>query len=1054
MAYFLFLMIVITGAALLYFYLPDNKQAPKKKRKEDILLEKDKKISSLQRNNLILQTDLKKINKDYADLESKLKYLQEKERKLTEEINKQKKWYDLERQKRKTFEEVPRQLKNKLQTKEKELEREFSKNIKLDKEISELKHELENLKKENLEKTAMLKKIKELEADYAKEIKGYKDAISSYERKEKISSFVSKQEHARLEENFRSLRESYDELKKNFNLKKKQLEDVIIEVSTGSKQKTDMEEVKREVLEELPKVLEAGGKEIKEEQIPEETVQQVESPDEKTQEVIVSEDGQKTGLQAAEALQEKDAEDTSQAIKQDAVKEEAAQEDESSQVKDADVQEVKVTQEEKETKRYTELKEKYAHIDLEKIRNIGIMAHIDAGKTTITERILFYTGKSHKIGEVHEGQAQMDWMKQERERGITITSAATTCIWGKHKINIIDTPGHVDFTVEVERSLRVLDGAVVVFCAVGGVQAQSETVWRQSEKYNVPKVAFINKMDRVGADFFAVLKSIEDVLEANTVILQIPLGSADSFKGVIDLIEMKAYLYEDYLGKEIKIENIPQEYKEISEKYHHLLKEKIAALDAGLTEKYLKSESDISSQELIDMLRKGTVSNKLVPVLCGAALRNKGIQNLLDAIVKYLPSPLDVVYVKGRNTSDSEKEIKVHTRIDEPFSALVFKVQSDIHMGRLVYLRVYSGMLEAGSYILNATKNKKERVSRIFQMHANKREAKEAIVAGDIAAVVGLNYTVTGDTLCSKESPILLEKIKFPNPVISMSIEPKSRADQDKLGKALAKLTEEDPTFVVQTDEETKEVIITGMGELHLEIIVDRLKDEFKLEVLTGRPKVSYKETILRSVKEEFKYVKQTGGHGQYGHVVMEIAPNQRGAGFEFKDSIKGGAIPKNFIPAIEKGLAEVMQKGVYAGYPIVDLKVNLVDGSFHEVDSSELAFRIAAIGCLREAFAKSPPVLLEPFMSLEISTPEEYVRCVVGNICSSRGKIINIDSKGNQKVILAEAPLAELFGYTTTLRSLSSGRATYSMEFAKYVEVPSEIVEKIIEEKKKDKKE
>ncbi len=691
---------------------------------------------------------------------------------------------------------------------------------------------------------------------------------------------------------------------------------------------------------------------------------------------------------------------------------------------------------------------------LEKTRNIGIIAHIDAGKTTTTERILFYTGRSHKIGEVHEGAAIMDWMKQEQERGITITAAATTCFWKGHRINIIDTPGHVDFTAEVERSLRVLDGAVAIFCAVGGIEAQSETVWHQSDKYNVPKIGFVNKMDRTGADFYAVLKGIEADLGGNPIPIEIPLGAEDNFKGIIDLLEMKAYFYEEESqGKEYRVEEIPADYLEKAKEYRHIMVEKAAAFDEALMKKYLESgEGSISPQELVAAIRKGTVANKAVPVICGSAFKNKGVQKLLDAVTMYLPSPLDLPVVEGHSLDDKDKILPRHPDINEPFLGLAFKVQADPHMGKLVYLRVYSGCLDTGTYILNSTKNKKERVARIVQMHANQRENIEYAFAGDIVAVVGLSNTITGDTLCDPDNPILLEAIQFPTPVVSLSIKPKSRSDQDKLGKGLAKLTEEDPTFLVHTDEETKEVVLTGMGELHLEIIVDRLKEEFGVEAIVGQPKVAYRETITEKAQGEGKYIKQSGGRGQYGHALLRIFPAQPGEGFEFIDAIKGGAIPRSFIPAVEKGVIDAMQKGVYVGYPVVDVKVELYDGSFHEVDSSELAFKMAGIFGFKEAFMEAKPVLLEPYMSLEVATPEEYLNACVGYICSHRGKILNMDTKVKQKIISAEAPLSEMFGYATAFRSLSSGRANATMEFSKYLQVPQEITQKLIEEKQKQK--
>jgi elongation factor G len=682
-------------------------------------------------------------------------------------------------------------------------------------------------------------------------------------------------------------------------------------------------------------------------------------------------------------------------------------------------------------------------IGLDKIRNIGIMAHIDAGKTTLTERILFYTGKTYKIGEVHEGKATMDWMKQEQERGITITAAATSCFWNEHRVNVIDTPGHVDFTVEVERSLRVLDGAIAVFCAVGGVEPQSETVWHQSNKYNVPKIAFVNKMDRTGADFFAVLKGIEEQLGGNVIALQLPLGSEENFRGIIDLVEMQAYIYEeDSLGRDFRVEDIPAEYQESAKKYRHLLLEKVSI------------EGSLTPEELIRVIRGGTIANKMVPLLCGSAFKNKGVQKLLDAVTLYLPSPLDLPATKGHDPDDSTKIIERKPDINEPLACLAFKVQADPHVGRLVYVRIYSGFLDTGSYVLNASKNKKERIGRIVRMHANQRENIEYAFAGDIVAIPGLTYTVTGNTLCDPDNSILLEAIQFPVPVLSLSIAPKSRADQDKLGKALAKLVEEDPTFMVSADEQTKETLLTGMGELHLEIIVDRLKTEFGVEAIVGQPKVAFRETILKSATAEGKYIRQTGGRGQYGHVIMEVSPANPGEGFQFIDNIKSGAIPNSFIPAVEKGVIEAMQKGVYAGYPVVDVKVNLFDGSFHEVDSSELAFRIAASIGFKKAFLKAEPVLLEPYMSLVVTAPEEYVNSIVGYICSRRGKIINMDTKAKLKIISSEVPLSEMFGYATAIRSLSSGRASASMEFDKYQQVPAEIAQKIVEEKKEREKE
>ncbi|MDD5292143.1 MAG: elongation factor G, partial [Candidatus Omnitrophica bacterium] len=608
---------------------------------------------------------------------------------------------------------------------------------------------------------------------------------------------------------------------------------------------------------------------------------------------------------------------------------------------------------------------------------------------------------------------------------------------------------------EVERSLRVLDGAIVVFCAVAGVQAQSETVWRQAEKYSVPKIAFVNKMDRTGADFFAVLKAIEEELGANAIPLQIPMGAEQAFKGIIDLLEMKAYLYEeDNYGEEVEIIDIPDEYKEIADKYRHIMVEKTASCNDALMEKYLKSPDSITKDELVVVLRVATIANRVVPVLCGTALKNKGVQQLLDAVNMLLPSPLDLPAVKGISPDEPDKALERNPSTQEPFSALAFKIQTDPHMGKLIYVRAYSGFLNSGSYVLNAAKNKKERISRIFQMHANQRESVDTIFTGDIAAVVGLDYTKTGDTLCDIDNPVILEAMHFPAPVVSVSIKPQSRSDQDKLGRSLAKLMDEDPTFVTETDRETGETILSGMGELHLEIIVDRLKREFGVGVDVSQPKVAYRETITKSITEEGKYIKQSGGRGQYGHVVFEISPAESGKGLDFKDSIKGGAIPKTYMPSIEKGIIEAMHDGVYAGYPVVDVKVNLVDGSFHEVDSSDIAFRIAARKGFKSGFMKCEPVLLEPYMRLEVITPEEYVSSVTAHICSHRGKIQGMDNKGKQKVVVAEVPLSEMFGSATALRSLSSGRANSSMEFDKYQQVPSEITRKIVEERQKLKKE
>ena len=683
------------------------------------------------------------------------------------------------------------------------------------------------------------------------------------------------------------------------------------------------------------------------------------------------------------------------------------------------------------------------------IRNIGIIAHIDAGKTTVTERILFYTGKKYKIGEVHNGEAEMDWMEQEKERGITITSAATSCFWKDHMINIIDTPGHIDFTAEVERSLRVLDGGVIVFDGVAGVESQSETVWHQADKYNIPRICFINKLDRMGADFYADLDSIHQRLTKNAYPIQLPIGTESSFKGIVDLLEMKARIYKDDLG--IKIENveIPQELKEKAEEYRSKLVEAIVENNEELTNRYL-SNKEITLDELKQELRKATINNQIVPILCGSALKNKGVQFLLDAIVNYLPSPVDIPPVIGFDSKNQEKKIEIKSDKNEPFAALIFKVAIDPYVGKLCFFRVYSGHLEAGSYVLNANKGKKERIGRIIRMYANHREEIKEISSGDIAATVGLKDTVTGDTLCSEERPVILESITFPDPVISIAIEPKTNADQEKMSLALSKLAEEDPTFRVKSDEETMQTIISGMGELHLEIIIDRMKREFNVEANVGKPQVAYKETIKKAEQAEGKYIRQSGGRGQYGHCWLKVEPLERGKGFEFEDKIKGGIIPKEFIPAIKKGAKEAMDKGVIAGYPMVDLRVTVYDGSYHEVDSSEVAFKIAASSAFQAACKKADPVLLEPIMKVEIVVPEEFMGDVIGDINSKRGQIDNITERGNTKIIRGKVPLSEMFGYATKLRSITQGRGSYTMEFLQYKETPKNIAEEIIQGEKK----
>lgn len=684
---------------------------------------------------------------------------------------------------------------------------------------------------------------------------------------------------------------------------------------------------------------------------------------------------------------------------------------------------------------------------IDKQRNIGIMAHIDAGKTTTTERVLFYTGINYKIGEVHEGTATMDWMEQERERGITITSATTQCFWKDCRINIIDTPGHVDFTIEVERSLKVLDGAVAVFCAVGGVEPQSETVWRQADKYKVPRIAFVNKMDRVGADYLNVLTMMVERLGAKPVALQLPLGAEDTFKGVIDLIKMKAIVWSgDELGAKYTYEEIPGDYIDQARVYREKMIEALCETNDELMEKYLNGD-DIAESELKDTIRKGTISLKLTPVLCGASFKNKGIQPMLDAVVEYLPSPVDIPPIVGINPTNGEK-IEITADDNKPFSALAFKVMTDPYVGQLTYFRVYSGHITNGSYVLNSTKDKKERVSRLLKMHSNKREEINEIYAGDICATVGLKYTTTGDTLADPDHPVVLESMEFPDPVISMAIEPKTKADQDKLSLALNKLAMEDPSFKVKIDEETGQTIIAGMGELHLEIIADRLLREFKVGANVGKPQVSYRETIKKKANAEGKYIRQTGGRGQYGHCVIEVEPQNRGNGYSFVNKIVGGTIPREYIPAIEKGIVEAMENGIVAGYPVVDVEVRLLDGSYHEVDSSEMAFKIAGSMAFKDAMKKGDPVLLEPIMKVEVVVPDEYLGDVMGDLSSRRGKVVGMNPRGNAQVINAYVPLKEMFGYATDLRSITQGRATYTMMFDHYEEVPANIVEEILKTK------
>ncbi|MGI6307272.1 MAG: elongation factor G [Dethiobacteria bacterium] len=682
-------------------------------------------------------------------------------------------------------------------------------------------------------------------------------------------------------------------------------------------------------------------------------------------------------------------------------------------------------------------------MDLVQTRNIGIIAHIDAGKTTTTERILFYTGRVHKLGEVHDGAATMDWMVQEQERGITITSAATTCSWKGARINIIDTPGHVDFTVEVERSLRVLDGAIGIFCAKEGVEPQSETVWRQADKYSVPRIAYINKMDAAGADFFNALRMIRSRLKANVLPIQLPVGVEEDYQGIIDLIRFKAIMFVDDLGTHLEETEVPADMRELALHYRERMIESLADVHEKIMEKYLEGQ-EIAEEEIHQALRQATVYHNFVPVLCGSSYRNKGVQPLLDAVVRYLPSPLDIPPMKGTNPRNGES-VERRTDVHEPFTALAFKVMSDPYVGKLTFFRIYSGVLKDGSYIYNPVKETKERVGRILRMHANRREELQLATAGDIVAAVGLKKTTTGDTLCSENEQIILENIRFPEPVIDVAIEPKTKADQEKMSLSLRKLAEEDPTFQAFTDEETGQTIIAGMGELHLEIIVDRLLREFKVGANVGRPQVSYKETILSRARSEGKFIRQSGGRGQYGHVVMEVEPLERGSGFVFENRSSGGVIPKEYIPAIEEGVRDSLTSGILAGYAVIDVKAALLDGSFHQVDSSELAFKIAASQSFKKCMSQARPVLLEPIMKVEIIVPEEYIGEVIGDINSRRGKIEGIEPKGGSQVIKGFVPLAEMFGYATDLRSHTQGRGTYAMEFFHYSELPADIAEKIV---------
>jgi elongation factor G len=1020
-------LVIVVSLGLLIFSTPEPKDKSRKKEAqqqesgEQLLIAREQKIRKFEEELSLLKAELQKNSLDYEKLKKGLATSQKAENELKEELARRKDWDDKNSEILNKAKKDSLENKTLLVDKEKELTTEFSKNVDLNRGLRELNDKYAALEKENKEKLTEIEKmkheierlLKEIE-DRANQAKLHSQTIKQMQKEQEESEWVPKKEFKRLNEEYTKLEEELEAKEKELEKKDEKIKELYQKSLNLAVPETQLQAPESQApLPQVPGSQAPQAEATPQEEIPPAAAEKITEPA-----LEIKEATGEAAPPAAEPGEEKE--------------------------------EVKESRKEEKTPK----KKEYIapEIDLNKIRNIGIMAHIDAGKTTTTERILYYTGKSHKIGEVHDGQAQMDWMKQEQERGITITAAATTCYWRDFRINIIDTPGHVDFTVEVERSLRVLDGAVALFCAVGGVEPQSETVWRQSNKYNVAKLAFINKMDRTGADFFAALAAMEKILGNGPAAIQIPVGSEEKFRGVIDLVEMKAYFYDDEtLGKEFQVEEIPGDLKETAQKYHHLLVERVCAFDAGLTKKYLEDENSITQEELIGGIRKATLANKMVPVLCGAAFKNKGIQKLLDAVTLYLPSPADLAAVKGSDPQDPQNVLERKSDAAEPFCGLAFKVQSDPHMGKLVYLRVYSGRLDNSTYVLNATKNKRERIGRILQMHANQRDPKEHAFAGDIVAIIGLAHTTTGDTLCELGSSVILEAIQFPAPVVSLSIAAASRAEQDKLGKGLAKLAEEDPTFIVESDAETKETVLTGMGELHLEIIVDRLKTEFGVNAVVGKPKVAYRETVTAAASDEYKHVKQSGGRGQYGHVVFELSPNEPGKGFEFTNSIKGGAIPRSYFTAIEKGLAQAMQKSAYAGYPVVDIKVDLLDGSFHEVDSSELSFKLASIGCFKKVFLKCSPVLLEPSMKLEVTTPEEYVNAIIGYICSCRGKVMGMETKGNQKIVQAEAPLSEMFGYTTNLRSLSSGRASASMEFDKYVQVPAEVAAKILEEKKKE---
>jgi elongation factor G len=1062
-------MIILTAGLILvsillvaYSFSGSTKEViPEKTKKmsKSSLLQKintlEDKVKSLREQRHMLKINQKngdKLKKENDFLRKKIEKVKAENENFRQKIDRSEKWLKNQQDMIKKEQQPKLELEKKIKEKDKKLEEEFSKNVKAQKKLEQsdkknqeleerIKQDNEQIKKFSLNLESERKKLKEK----AKLAQKYANQVTKMKEEQKQSGWVSKDEYSELKEKHDELREKLELKEKELSLKQEKVVNLdkerikLLHRLRGEEAGED----KSEKVEEKPekqrdKEVERGkDKEVRTEKKKDDEREDEEADGGVTQkeEKAATTETQKNTETLKESKRDKsETQNTKSEKEEEKDKEEKSEKEKAKQKKE---------EEEKPQRKY----------QLDNIRNIGIMAHIDAGKTTLTERILFCTGRSHKIGETHDGASVMDWMKQEQERGITITSAATTCNWRQKRINVIDTPGHVDFTAEVERSLRVLDGAVSVFCAVGGVEPQAEKVWFLSEKFKVPKLAFINKMDRMGADFYSVVAQMKKQLGAKPILLQIPIGKEENFKGVIDLIQMKAYYYQDELSKEnFEIKDIPSDLKNQAKEVKMHLLEEIASENNQLMEKYLKSPDSIEEAELKQAIRTSVLACRLVPVFCGTALKNKGVQSLLDGIVDYLPSPANLPPVEGVLPDDKEMVVKRKISDSESFSALAFKVQTDKHIGKLVYIRVYSGVLKQGTYVYNVTKGKKERVSRILQMHANQREARQAVFTGDIAAVVGLGDTLTGDTLSNLEDPIILESIEFSEPVVSISVKPKSRSDQDKLSKALAKLSNEDPTFKASTNRETSETILSGMGELHLDIIVNRLKEEFGVEVEVGEPKVAYRETISASTKQEYKHIKQSGGRGQYAHVILDLSPNEKGKGFNFTNSIKGGAIPAGFIPAVEKGVVEALSEGVYAGYPVIDVKVNLADGSFHEVDSSEMAFKIAARQCFKKAFMDCKPSLLEPIMDLEVITPEDYLSNVVSYISSKRGNVLGVDPKGKQKVIQSEVPLSEMFGYVTDLRSLTNGRANCSMQLKKYAPVPDKIAQKVIETKKEEK--